>query len=368
MTTLQPLYFPDALISSWQASQELLFFDKIFYYLPCEADDPPEIDGEFYQGYPPIPFQGELDKFKQLIRELKGNEAEFYSGQLSTMTVNHLENRDMATVKDLIETISGHKDAKKIDSLNHREDIWQARLLLQLALILAKEEEELQAELEAIAHKEEALFESLKGEAGLPLLRPRIPEENRSPVRPEIIFKAWAKLCLEDTRQQHWLLTCSSAGTAEILFEENEILSNQRPIRLFRIPLPFTENMTSEQYLKSRAEFRENAGEILSSFASQLAECSQKGLQNDTLKQCTALAAEWTRLFSSSGPWGHETPHSQLKKNDLGAPHLEVYLCNRNLTEMLGHFCKTEVAPVPEQENRLAVIAVKSRKPSTCKG
>jgi hypothetical protein len=299
---------------------------------------------------------------------LKGNEAEFYSGQLSTMTANYQGSRDLSTVKDLITTISGNKDSKKVDSLNQREDLWQARLLLQLAHILAREEEELQAELETIASKEEALFESLKGEAGLPLLRPRMPEENRSPVRPEIIFKAWAKLCLEDTRRQNWLLTCASASTAEILFEENEILSNQRPVRLFRIPLPVTANMTSEQYLQSRAEFRENAGEILSSFTRQLSDCSQKGLQSDTLKQCTALAAEWTRLFSSSGPWGHEMPHPQLKKDDLGPPHLEVYLCNRPLTEMLGHFCKTKAASLPEQENRLAVIAVKSRKPSTCKG
>ncbi len=372
MNQLTALYFPETTIRTSQAAQELLFFDQISYYLPAEDNQPDETEPEdgLCRGYAPVPFTDDLDRFRQLIRELKGNEAEFYSGQLSSMTLRYLEDRDESTVKNLISTISGQGNADKADETKKREELWQARLLLQLAAMLAGEEQDLQNELSALSAKKVQLFDDLKGEEEMSFAHGQIiAPQNFSPVRPEILCRAWAKLFVADKRQQeHWILNCGLPETADILFEINESLSNQRPTRLFRIPLPNIHGMEKDDFLAGRTAFRNEARDVLQGFKEQLNDAAINGLQGQTLKNCTDLAAQWTRLFDASGPWGQDIlPHGQLK-TDQGAPHLEVYLCNRSLPDLLTHCSRSKVRTPLDQKPHFALVAVKSTKPSTCKG
>lgn len=368
MSQLRALYFPETAITTEQVLQELLFFDSLYFYHSSEPDEHADSqpgEGECH-GYPPVPFDDDLQRFKQLIRELKGNEEEFYSGHLSSISLDYMENRDETTVRNLISTIAGpDKTAETREQPNKREDLWQARLLLKLAEILAKEEKELQESLTAISGKEEELFDALKGEEGFSSSLGPIPSASTLPVRPEILLKAWGKLFLAD-QKDHWILTSSQPESVESLFEINEALSRQRPVRLFRIPLPYTDGMDETTFFKLRKSFRHTAKQTLDSFTSLLTETAENGISPETLKEFTSLAADWTRIFDQSGPWGQDTSSPLQKKDGLGAPHLEVYLCSHSLAELLGNFCK--IKNHKQNTHTHGIIALKSRKSSTCKG
>ncbi|MBI5558492.1 MAG: hypothetical protein HY885_12730 [Deltaproteobacteria bacterium] len=371
MIPLTALYFPDTSVSARQVSQELLFFDKIYHYLPSETDgssDSVAVAG-ICEGYPPVPFADELNRFRQLIRELKGNEAEFYSGHLSSIAASHSKNREELSVRSLINTIGGKPLADKAGAeADTREGLWQARLLLKLAEILYQEEQELQQELSAIAVKERELFESLKGEPEIPFALSGFAVESRPPVRPAILLKAWAKLFLADTRQgKHAILVSNQEQAAEALFEANEALSGQRPVRLFRIPLPDSEAMDMAAYINDRAAFRASARDIIAGFKSAISATLASGVTQDSLKSFTILAAEWTKNFHTRKAWETASgPSGQLVKCQ-GEPHLEVYLCNRSLPSLMAHLCRAaaESAVTPGSP---AIIALKSSKKSTCKG
>lgn len=368
MNQLNALFCPDTSLTTLQISQELLFFDTFFYYQPTEVEQGEANENEpLCQGYAPVPFHDQLQRFKQLIRELKGNEAEFYSAQLSSMASNYTEKRDEGTVTNLISSICGKNIPQKNTDPNHREDLWQARLILQLAQILSQEEQELQKELTAIEGKKAALLDMLKGENTEGFSLPPAFSHNFSQVKPEIILKAWAKLFTEDPRQdEHRLLHCALQDYADIFFESNEGLSQQRPIRLFRIPLPFTHGMTLDDFMTKRNTFRKNNFDIIAAFSTQMVKTAENGLQHNTLKDCTALAAEWTRQLAVSGPWGHDrSPLSS--RNDLGEPHLEVYICNQSPRRLCQNIGRVK-SHIDEKDHKAALISFTSTKPSTCKG
>lgn len=361
MSQLTALYFPDTAITTQAVYQELLFFDKILFYQPVEIDQEevytPE-DLDLCSGYPPVPFKEDLDRFKALLRELKGHEGEFYSGQLSSMSLEYMESRDRPTVEGLISSITKTQDTTEPETKT-KEALWQSRLLLKLAEIMAQEEQDLQNELSAIARKEELLFDALKGDPELSKsLRPQTSYPTPIPVRPKIILKAWGQLFLADKKETPWILTTDDSEYGESFFEASEALSGQRPVRLCRIPLPYTEGLDIGSYITNRNHFRKNGEETLGSFARLLEETVHSGQQENTLKDWAGMAAELTRLIADSGTWSQPYPPAIQ-------PHLEIYLCNQPLHKLLAHFCRSK-AEATANEPEHGIIAIKSSKKIEC--
>ena len=109
MTQLTALYFPDTEITVETVAQELLFFEKIIYYRSVEnGEAKEEVPGAdtLCHGYAPVPFGEDLNRFKSLLKDLKGHENEFYSGQLSAISSGQVGKRDTTSVTDLISTIT----------------------------------------------------------------------------------------------------------------------------------------------------------------------------------------------------------------------------------------------------------------------
>jgi len=372
MLPLTALYFPRTSPSTRQLTQELVFFDKIFHYLAAEAEESTtdETTAGLCEGYPPVPFHGDLDRFRQLIRELKGNEAEFYSGHLSTIAAGNEKNRDEQSVKSLIQSIGGKSTAEPQKQSDNREDLWRARLLLKLAEILYQEEQDLQKELAAISMKEQELFEALKGEPEIPFTpTPFQQTASPLPMKPKILVKAWAKLFLADKQQDNYsILVSDQSDAADLLFDANETLTQKRPVRLFRIPLPASEEMELDAYSHARTAFREEAKDTLAGFRSLLADTAAQGTTPDTLKNFSTLAAEWTKIFNGCKVWDLPIANPTQKRNCPGEPHLEVYLCNESLPRLLGHVCKTALKSQAATGSTLGLIALKSSRKSTCKG
>jgi len=360
MSQLTALYFPDTALTTEVVYQELLFFEKILFYQPVEVDleaNSPE-DLDLCSGYPPVPFKEDLDRFKALLRDLKGHEGEFYSGQLSSMALEYMESRDGSEVKNLISSITKTKNTTEQETKTY-QILWQSRLLLKLAEIMATEEKELQDELSAIAQKEELLFDALKGDPELAKsLCPQTSRPNSLPVRPEIILKAWGQLFLADKKETPWILATDDNEYGESFFEADEALSDQRPIRLCRIPLPHTKGLDTDSYTTNRNNFRKDGKETLGSFARLLEKTAHSGQQENTIKDWAGMAADLTRLIADSGTWSQPS---------LPAPqsHLEIYLCNQPLHKLLAHFCRfTNATTAHEPEH--AIIAIKSSKKIEC--
>ncbi|MEW6518526.1 MAG: hypothetical protein AB1461_03850 [Thermodesulfobacteriota bacterium] len=372
MLPLTALYFPQTAPSIQQVTHELVFFDKILYYQATEAEKTATAAtaAALWEGYAPVPFHDDLGRFRQLIRELKGNEAEFYSGQLSTLAAAKDKNRDEQSVKSLIQSIGGKSAAASEEQARLREELWQARLLLKLAEILHEEEQELQQELAAISVKEQELYEALKGEPEIAFtLSPPRQMESRPPVRPEILVKAWARLFLADRRQGDYTMLVSGLNdAADMVFDANESLTGKRPVRLFRIPLPASGDMAPAAYDQARAAFRQEAAETLAGFRALLPTTAAEGLGPDTLKNFSALAAQWSRIFNSGRVWGPPAAKPGQQTGCQAELHLEVYLCNESLPRLLAHVCKATVQPPAAGGNHLAIIAMKSHRKSTCKG
>jgi hypothetical protein len=372
MTALNALYFPATSVTTRQVSRELFFFDKIFHYLPAETENPddPLAALGLCQGYPPVPFQEDLDRFRHLIRELKGNEAEFYSGQLSALTAEKPGNLDERSVRSLVQVLGGRPAETDNAKAAAREELWQARLLLRLGEILQQEENTLQQELAAISIKEKELFESLKGEPEIAFTLTELPQSpNSAPVRPEILVKAWARLFLADPqRDSHHILTSAQQDAVELLFEANEALSGKRPARLFRIPLPAAGAMEGNDFVTARTAFRQQAKETLAGFASLLAATTAGGGAADSLKDFTALAAAWTKTLAGNKELVQDEALARPGKNCPAAPHLEAYLCDAGLPRLLSHISRKGDALPPAPGGSRAVIAVISTRKSTCTG
>lgn len=358
---LTALYCPHTSIRPDRVFPELILFEEIIFFQAME-DEKSASWNQLIHGYPPIPFGDDLARFQHLIADLKGHENEFYAGQLSSMALEQMENRDEDTVRGLISAIS--KGEKKQEDKNNkeRERLWQARLLLRLAEIMVQEEEELQDQLAAADHDEARLLEALKGELeeeGLYI--PSAVNPDTLPVRPEVLLRAWGILLLADTREKPEILLTDSQDFAEPFFEANEAMTGQRPRRLCRLPLPHTSGMTEENYLTSRENFRALGNESLGKLTQLLTDTCQSGESAETLKEFSQAAALWGSTFEQSGPWGEPPRQKQCQ----GQPHLEIYLCNRSLNQLANRLCQPGKS-LPEEDQTLALIAVTNKNTSTC--
>ncbi|MFZ5766512.1 MAG: hypothetical protein ACOY4H_13080 [Thermodesulfobacteriota bacterium] len=377
MTSLNALFFPETSPEPEQLPQLLFFFDTIHHYQASEAPAAaPDPWRHLCPGYPPLPFHEELPRFNQLIRELKGNEGEFYSGQLTAMASRFSDRPDETNVRSLISSLSGLGEPVTTQEDNRKkrekaEELWQARLLLKLAEILRQEERELAQEMAAVAAREQELFAALKGddeddeELAIPVAQ--LHSFPASSIRPELLLKAWAKLFLADPRRaEHRIFVASREENAELLFEMNHSLNGRYPTRLLRLPLPWLDTLPAEEAIARRDAFRGQTAATIAAIADLLAASCRMGLQDDTLQQTARLAADWTRSLAAFHAT-HPCPDRPAAGGCQPVPHLEMYLCTASANALMARLLRRsppDAGPEPEY----ALIAFLSVKSSTCKG
>lgn len=357
MTSINALYFPETILASSMIIRELFFFDHIYHYQASEEDarSTSSLLGELCRGYAPLPFHHELPRFQKLIRELKGHEREFYSGQLSAMassTTRHGEEQ----VHGLIAGILGKTEGKQArEELRKMEELWQARLLLKLAEILFVEEEELTRELSAVVSREKELYEALKGdeeEDEEPPFTPppfAMPISTSSATRPLPLLKAWAKLYLADNKKdEHRVLLCGKQETADLLCDINESLAQERPEPLLRLPLPAIAENGEEAWSGMRQGFRRTCGGTLDRLAVLLRSCAEQGVTAATRSECAGLTGQWNEALSSYFGEGQSTGSSV---------HLEIALCARDGSTLMATLLRRPVESVRAAGERYALLA-----------
>ncbi len=269
MNMLSGLYFPGTGPNKELFCSLLCLLAKIDFYqiVEAEAADDSNDANPYWKGQVVIPLGEDRARFLAMVRDIKAHAADYYGGYLATLSANSLIDRDESSVWQLVASLhGGKKDAAQGPVLT--EKLWQARLVLKLAEILAEEQAEINKGVADLNRAEQAVFNAIKGE-----LDDRDDWDEVLPAsglgtgggqdagKIKHLLKAWGALFAMDSKKHSLLVTDSEDGAA-ILFDAWEELSAERPQLLVEFDLPVAESVEAMETV--RAELAE-AGTAVSS-------------------------------------------------------------------------------------------------------
>ena len=321
----------------------LIFFDALSYYLPTEPDNTNHGDKGLFAnlctGYAPAPLGKELSRFNRLLRDMETSRPEEFSRLFAANRVPVAAGK----ARDHDETSAGsvysalQKDTGIQIAMQHKERLWQARLILKLAEFLDRREAEVRQGLTQVSSLEQKLFASLEGdgEAETADLKELNGPEKIYPQSADILqdkslpgtsaqliplrLKAWAELFLADATTLHPLiLTTATNASGAILLDGYENSWRRDPQKLFSLSIPDFSQAgvagTWEHFLEARDAFRAAAQENMAHFAGLLQERADSvGTEPDNPQEIPLLAANvsaWDEKIRLHFPG----PEADLKK------------------------------------------------------
>lgn len=267
MNTLDTLYFPDTVPSTRKQLPLALFFSAIHLLQPVEPGGEsdtdqssatgsyPFMETDFCQVHTPSPLGADRDRFLHLMSDIRSRK-DNYVEQLSYLSLASLSdpaNRGDQSRQTIISSLMQGMDQKNGPRDEEaRQALWQARLVLSIAEILDREEEELALQLATIDDQEIALFRHLQGEIResgeedtvvedpfqeLLELRQKMNQPRPGMIRNRL--RAWSRLYLSGPLPKDIALwtTCRQEA-ADILLEQYEKECGQAPVVVLQIGLP----------------------------------------------------------------------------------------------------------------------------------
>lgn len=358
MTTLRAIHFPETILSPQDVMAQLLLFDTISYITPTATEDEPN---PLCPTYDPAPLGEDAVRFGQLLGELKGNETAFYQGQMSRLALEYLETRDDNTVREIIGSIHGQqKTSTPAEQNKDAEKLWKARLLLKLAEIKQREEQEIQQSLQRIKDAQQNMLGDLKGEDEFQDLFHSLANilPNQTPVRVESLIKSWGKLFGEGT-EDFFILHCFSPEAAAPYLEVSESITGKRPVRLVRLPLPDC-SVDPEEFLTKKEQWLQAGDPWLTELKTALHQVAERGLDAVPLATFTKLAGQWTSQVDRAEFWP-----SPAATKECGPPALELYLLGDTILPLTATLCnlknKTDHSPMKH-----GLLAFVSTRPNSC--
>jgi hypothetical protein len=288
------LYFPDTIDVPEAAARLLLFFDKMYYYLPVESepvatDEPDPLWAQgLCQGYAPAPIGDDLHRFNRAIRDLQTNLYD-YGEKLQQLAAASFitakkPDHDELSVGSLIAAMSGGpgpKAEKQSQPDDWQQKLWQARIILKLAEGYDREKEEIDARLAILSRSEQEMLDSLKGDDEgerfdeIPLPGPAEGLQPKAdPFRQRM--RAWTTLFLADAQNDPMkapcILSTSRRETAVFLLEAYTEHTQRQPGILFSLPVPGRGSLPAEDLIGKRDAFRAEVYEVLGYLQKLLAE------------------------------------------------------------------------------------------------
>lgn len=271
MKQLNALYFPETLPRGENLAPFLALCDTIsFYALPSSGNASPPVPLPGHDrciGYCPVPMREEdLVRFRHLIREIEGREGEFYHGLLSSFSPGNRAREEDAGWALAAALRAGEK--RQAPESGEQEVIWRSMLVLKLAEMLAREEDEIARGLSAISARQAELLASIRGgdeddEDEELDLDPGRESMSRAAARPERLAKAWASLYLRDDRASaSRILAAAGSEMLDLLADAHAGLGGGAPEKLAVVALPDGQEETALFPGESGKRFRELLEEI----------------------------------------------------------------------------------------------------------
>ena len=297
------LLFPETEPSIQDIGKLLFFFKSLSYYLPTESDAEGPNDLHIFKnlctGYVPAPLDEDLSRFNHLLREMENSRsddlARLFSSAQAPIATGQIRDKDEASSGSVFAAL--HKDNENIAYVEQKERLWQARLILKLAEILSRRENEVRQGLARITSKEQNIFASLEGDSETELKDavqfsdPEKPAQLKSKVEyPEdysagasamiipLRVKAWAELFLTDSSPSRpRIIATTSHDSGTILLDRYENTWRKIPQKLFSLSIPTFPGLDSsesiiEQFVSSRNKLHLAAKEDLEHFENVLNE------------------------------------------------------------------------------------------------
>ncbi len=340
MNTLDTLYFPDTVLALHRQLPLALFFNTIHLLQPVEDDgmegqDVPSVPGShlftekgFCQEHTPSRLGKDRDRFLHLLHDIASRK-DNYVEQLNYLSLASLSappSRGDGSKQTIISSLLQGMDK---DAEGHDEALWQARLVLKIAELLDREEEELALQLAAVDDEEIALFRSLQGELREsgdkdvveedPFLELLELKQKMNQPRPGMIknrLRAWSRLFRSGPLPEDFRLwTTRRQEAADIFLERVEQESGQAPIVLVQIELPATISPEDADAILEIEQFRSEMQPHLQELAATLGELVMADNLNVTdpaalLPRAETWKEEWNARLESSFPasqYGRET-------------------------------------------------------------
>lgn len=274
MNMLNGLYFPGTGPNKELFCSLLCLLDKIdFYQIVAQEDAVDDDVSPYWEGQVVLPLGEERDRFLATIRDIKAHAADFYGSYLAALSTESLVDRDEASVWQLVASLHGQNKKVEHDPAL-TEKLWQARLILQLAEILAEEQADLNKNIANLNRAEQAVFAALKGihddadECDEVLPTASLERGGQSAGKIKHLLKAWGTLFVMDPVRHALLVTDNEDGTA-ILFDAWEELSGERPQLLAELDLPVVGSVAAME--ASRTELAEARTALCNSLQDTLA-------------------------------------------------------------------------------------------------
>jgi hypothetical protein len=287
MNQATTLYFPDTICVPDAAARLLLFFDKMYYYLPAESGPTAAGDRDLLQerglcqGYVPAPLGSDLDRFNRTVRDLQTNLYE-YGERLqhlaaASFAAGKIPDLDEISVSSLVAAMSsgpGPRVEKPAQLDDRQHELWQSRIILKLAEGYDRDKEEIDARLAKLVRSEQVILASLKGEdederfADLPLPGPVEGLQTKAdPLRQRM--RAWTSLFLadanKDLREAPAVLSTSRGDVIALLLEAYTERTQRQAGILLSLPVPGRSAMPAETLIAGRDAFRAEVREVFDS-------------------------------------------------------------------------------------------------------
>ncbi len=278
MISFNTLLFPDTDICKDRLYPLLLFFSPLHFLQPVEPDPASSQKAEsdifmeqgLCQGHTPVPLEKNRDRFLHLIKDIQERKDD-YSAQLASLTMAAMSTPASAkTGESKHEIISSLLSAHSLSTSSSTEEIelWQARLVLAIAEILEKDEDDLQQNLDMLDSQEMEMFRSLQGDAGneddpfaeLEQIKARM--ETRRPQAEKNRFRAWMRLISRYQLPEDLFWLASSQDSADQIINTFEKGTGSIVIPVLSLPVPAHINVSTGYLVKQIKDFHQDTEQI----------------------------------------------------------------------------------------------------------
>jgi uncharacterized protein YukE len=323
MNSLKTLYFPATDIYSIRQYPIFLLFQKIQIIqavehgpFATEAEQPLDtfIKSGFCQVDTPVPLGDDLNRFRSLVQDIACR-TDDYSAQLSSLTLGSLsehtdkaENSEQAIIEKLLSPGQVEKDSERA-TLEAR--LWQARLILSIAEVLDRKEEEIASSLADLDKDTRGLLQELQGEfnglqeEGLSTEIYQMERQLGAPHAGNIKkrCRAWQTLFLQSTHTNSSVFLTTIQDAGDNVITTNEKMAGPSPLQLYGLTVPALLGTSVEQALAALAAFAKTNHQLQKDFQSRLERFADSELSRDWARieqEYHQLATAWNRAVEKS--------------------------------------------------------------------
>jgi len=357
MDTLETLYFPDTVITTDGQSPLFLFFDLVHFLQPVEGDESEQptaglsdtfMDKGFCQVHTPAPLGTDRDRFLHLVHDIEKRKDD-YAAQLSSLAIASMSaphrNNEASKSAILSELLGESRDLEAEEKAAAlRAELWQARLVLAMAEILDREEQEIADALSLLDKSKTDLFDRLLGkdeesENDTPFSDLTQLRENVNLPRPGMVknrLKAWLSLYRSGNLPAWWLWTTTRPEAADILLETYEKKNGKAAIPFWQIELPAATGIELQDHMEKITAFKKEAEPLTLKIATEL---------NKLVRQESIYEPEPAGLLPECGAWGEQW--ASLVETHFPA---ELYGRTPFCFYLLGNLHSSELADAQNQK------------------